>query len=78
MHTKVFGGFTSSSGQGGLLTFYDPFLLIMVSQPKNFFSPRVIFLKSRATLRRHQIKLHSQRAKMQWAIIKKRIYYPKV
>ena len=61
-------------GPGGLLTFYDPFLLIMVSQPENLFSPRVIFLKSGATLQRHQIKLHSYRAKVQWAIIKKRIY----
>ena len=61
-------------GPGGLLTFYDPFLLIMVSQPENLFSPRVIFLKSGATLQRHQIKLHSHRAKVQWAIIKRRIY----
>ena len=59
---------------GGLLTFYDPFFLIMVSQPENLFSPRVIFLKSGATLQRHQIKLHSHRAKVQWAIIKRRIY----
>ena len=58
-------------GPRGLITFYDPFLLIMVSQPENFFSPRVMFLKSGTTLRRHQIKLHSYRAKVQWAIIKK-------
>ena len=31
---------------GGLLTFYDSFFLIMVSQPENLFSPKVIFLKS--------------------------------
>ena len=58
---------------GGLLTFYDPFFLITVSQPENF-SPEMIFLKPGATLRRHQIKLHSYRANVQWAIIKKRIY----
>ena len=46
-----------------------PFLM-MISQPKHLFSPKVIFLKSGTTLRRHQIKLHSYRAKMQWAIIK--------
>ena len=63
-HTKVLDGFTSSSGLGGLLTFYGPFFLIMVIQPENLFSPRVIFLKSGATLRRHQIKLHSYRAKV--------------
>ena len=48
-----------------------PFLLIMVSQPENF-SPEMIFLKPGATLRRHQIKLHSYKAKVQWAIIKKK------
>ena len=42
----------------------------MISQLKNLFSPKVIFIKSGTTLRRHQIKLHSYRAKMQWAIIK--------
>ena len=46
-----------------------PFLM-MISQSENSFSPKVIFLKSGTTLRRHQIKLHSYRAKMQWAIIK--------
>ena len=50
-----------------------PFLM-MISQPENLFSPKVIFLKSGTTLWRHQIKLHSYRAKVQWAIIKKRIY----
>ena len=42
----------------------------MISQPENLFSPKVIFLKSGTTLQRYQIKLHSYRAKMQWAIIK--------
>ena len=60
--------------QGGLLTFNDPFFLIMVSQPENLFFPRVIFLKSGTTLQRKQIKLLSYRAKVKWAIIKKRIY----
>ena len=32
---------------GGMLTFYDPFFLIMVSQPENLFFPGVIFLKPR-------------------------------
>ena len=59
---------------GGLLTFYDPFFLIMVSQPENLFFPRVIFLKPGTTLRRHQIKFHFYRAKVYWAIIKKIIY----
>ena len=58
----------------GLPTFYEPFCLITVSQPENLFSPEVIFLKPGTTLRRHQIKLHSYRANVQWAIIKKRIY----
>ena len=35
---------------GGLLTFYDPFFLIMVSQPEHLFFPRVIFLKPGTTL----------------------------
>ena len=59
---------------GGLLTFYDPFFLITVSQPENLFFPGVIFLKPGASLQRRQIKLHSYRAKVQWAVIKKRIY----
>ena len=42
----------------------------MISQPENLFSPKVIFLKSGTTLRRHQIKLHSYRVKVQSAIIK--------
>ena len=50
-----------------------PFLM-MISQPENLFFPKVTFLKSGTTLRRHQINLHSYRAKVQWAIIKKRIY----
>ena len=57
---------------GGLLTFNDPFFLIMVSQPENLFFPRVIFLKSGTTLRRHQIKLHSYRAKVQWGYNKEK------
>ena len=40
-----------------------PFLM-MISQSENLFSPEVIFLKSGTTLRRHQIKLHSYRAKV--------------
>ena len=58
---------------GGLLTFYGPFFLIMVSQPENLFSSEVNFLKPGATLRRHQIKLHSYRVKVQWVTIKKGI-----
>ena len=34
---------TLSSGLGGLLTFYDPFL-IKVDQPENLFSLEVFFL----------------------------------
>ena len=34
---------TLSSGLGGLLTFYDPFL-IKVDQPENLFSLKVFFL----------------------------------
>ena len=41
-----------------------PFLM-MISQPENLFSPKVIFLKSGTTLQRHQIKLHLYRAKVQ-------------
>ena len=50
-----------------------PFLM-RISQPENLFSPKVIFLKSGTTLWTHQIKLHFYRAKVQWAIIKKRMY----
>ena len=38
LHIKDLRGFWP----GGLLTFYDPFFLITVSQPENFF-PGVIF-----------------------------------
>ena len=38
---------------------------MMISQPENLFSPKVIFLKSGTTLQRHQIKLHLYRAKVQ-------------
>ena len=48
-----------------------PFLM-MISQPENIFSPKVIFLKSGTTLRRHQIKLHSYRAKVQWGYNKEK------
>ena len=73
MHTyKGLRWFYIIFGPRGLITFYDPFLLIMVSQPENFFSPRVMFLKSGTTLRRHQIKLHSYRAKVQWGYNKEK------
>ena len=45
---------------------------MMISQPENLFSPKVIFLKSGTTLRRHQIKLHSYRAKVQWGYNKEK------
>ena len=38
MYTKRSQGFYVISWPGGLLTFYDPFFLIMVSQLKNLFS----------------------------------------
>ena len=61
LHTNVYRGLrgvTSSSGQGGLLTIYDP---LLVSQPEHtLFSPRVIILKTDAT----QIKLHSYRVRV--------------
>ena len=41
-----------------------PFLM-MISQPENLFSSKVILLKSGTTLQRHQIKLHLYRAKVQ-------------
>ena len=40
LHTKVYRGLrgvTSSSGQGGLLTIYDPLLVTAVSQPGHLF-----------------------------------------
>ena len=40
LHTNVYRGLrgvTSSSGQGGLLTIYDPLLVTMVSQPGHLF-----------------------------------------
>ena len=48
-----------------------PFLM-MISQPENLFSPKVIFLKSGTTLQRHQIKLHFYRAKVQWGYNKEK------
>ena len=60
LHTNVYRGLrgvTSSSGQGGLLTIYDPLLVTVV---RTLFSPRVIILKTDAT----QIKLHSYRARV--------------
>ena len=57
MYTEVLGVFTSSSGQGGLLTIYDPLLVTVV---RTLFSPRVIILKTDAT----QIKLHSYRVRV--------------
>ena len=47
------------------------FLLIKVNQPENLFSLKVIFLKFGATPRKHWIKLHSYRAKVQWAVARK-------
>ena len=40
LHTNVYRslrGVTSSSGQGGLLTIYDPLLVTAVSQPEHLF-----------------------------------------
>ena len=40
LHTNVYKGLrgvTSSSGQGGLLTIYDPLLVTAVSQPEHLF-----------------------------------------
>ena len=40
LHTNVYRGLrgiTSSSGQGGLLTVYDPLLVTAVSQPEHLF-----------------------------------------
>ena len=73
LHTNVFRGLrgvTSSSGQGGLPTIYDPLLVTVVGQPEHFFSPRVIILKTDAT----QIKLHSYRVRVEWVLVKERIY----
>ena len=41
LHTNVYRGLrgvTSSSGQGGLLTIYDPLLVTAVSQSDTYFS----------------------------------------
>ena len=40
---------------------------------KTYFSLKVIILKSGATLRKHQIKLHSYTAKVWWAITRKEL-----
>ena len=48
LHTNVYRGLrgvTSSSGQGGLLTIYDPLLVTVVSQPEHFFLQGWLFLK---------------------------------
>ena len=60
LHTNVYRGLRgvrSSSGQGGLLTIYDPLLVTVV---RTLFSPRVIILETDAT----QIKLHSYRVRV--------------
>ena len=48
LHTNVYRGLrgvTSSSGQGGLLTIYDPLLVTAVSQPEHLFLQGWLFLK---------------------------------
>ena len=42
-------GVTSSSGQGGLLTIYDPLLVTAVSQQEHFFLQGWLFLKQTPT-----------------------------
>ena len=62
LHTNVYRGLrgvTSSSGQGGLLTIYDP-PCDSGQSTRTLFSPRVIILKTDAT----QIKLHSYRVRV--------------
>ena len=63
LHTDVYRGLrgvTSSSGQGGLLTIYDPLLVTAVSPIRTLISPGLIILKTDAT----QIKLHSYRVRV--------------
>ena len=63
LHTNVYRGLrgvTSSSGQGGLLTIYDPLLVTAGQSTRTLISPEVIILKTDAT----QIKLHSYRVRV--------------
>ena len=56
---------TLSSGLGGLLTFYDPFL-IKVDQPENLFSLEVFFLYTSNLCQPQKVlnELHSHGAKV--------------
>ena len=48
LHTNVYRGLrcvTSSSGQGGLLTIYDPLLVTAAGQPGHLFLQGGLFLK---------------------------------
>ena len=64
LHTNVYRGLrgvTSSSGQGGLLTIYDPLSPCDSGQStRTLISPGVIILKTDTT----QIKLHSYRVRV--------------
>ena len=62
MYTKVLGVLHHLLASG-LLTIYDPLLVTVVSQPEHLFSG-VIILKTDATFRRYQIKLHSYRVRV--------------
>ena len=71
---------TLSSGLGGLLIFYDPFL-IKVYQPENLFSLEVFFFfifLICVSLRKYETELHSHGAKVQWVTTKKELISSKV
>ena len=62
---------------GGLLTFYD-FFLIKVGQPENLFSLKVFFLYFSNLRPPQKIKLHSYGEKVQWVTTKKELINSKV
>ena len=67
-------------GPGGLLTFYDPFL-IKADQPENLFSLEVFFFfifLICVSLRKYETELHSHGAKVQWVTTKKELISSKV
>ena len=67
LHTNVYRGLrgvTSSSGQGGLLTIYDPLLVNSGQSTRTLTSPGVIIFETDTTFQRYQIKLHSYRVRV--------------
>ena len=76
LHTNVYKGLRSITSSSGHEAFWHFMALSSDNgqSTRKLILPGVNFLKPGATLRRHQIKLHSYRAKVQGATIEKGIY----